>query len=50
MLALNVPDELLKPAGWPVVEVVLGPDMLERIPIEAEPARVIPERPSGDER
>lgn len=38
VLALDVPDELLAPAGWPVIEVSLEPELTTRVPIEVEPA------------
>lgn len=37
-LVLDVPDELLRPSGWPVIEVELDPLLTERLPIEVEPA------------
>jgi hypothetical protein len=35
-IELDIPDELLSPAKWPVIEVVLGPDLVEQVPIEIE--------------
>jgi hypothetical protein len=35
-LELDIPDELLSPAKWPVIEVALGPDLVEQVPIEIE--------------
>lgn len=31
---LEVPDALLKPAGWPIIEVQLTPDGATQVPIE----------------
>jgi hypothetical protein len=37
-LVLDIPDELLKPADWPTVEVQITPNDTTRIPIEVEVA------------
>lgn len=36
-LELDVPDELLSPAKWPVIEVALDPTLTERVPVTVEP-------------
>lgn len=39
-LVLDVPDELLRPADWPVLELALDPLLTERLPITVEAADV----------
>jgi hypothetical protein len=36
-LVVDVPDEMLKPAGWPVIEVALPEDLVEQLPVEVTP-------------
>lgn len=37
-LELDIPEELLSPAKWPVVEIQLSPDLVQQVPIAVEPA------------